>query len=277
MPAFTKPLVSPEWLIAHLQDRDLVVLDARWDLAKGARRDAYQLSHIPGAQFVDLDRDLAGPPGANGRHPLPEPENFGAAMRAVGISAANRVVVYDECTGAAARSWWMLRAVGLSEVAVLEGGWQAWLAASGPTRGGDEAATAGGLTVTSFAGRVDADEVQRFLDEGLPVLDARSSERFRGVPNQLDPRPGHIPGATSLPWTEALPGCHPRSPQELRDLVGQRLGGAAPAAAYCGSGVTAAALILALETAGITGVKLYPGSYSEWALDPRRQVETELA
>src|ERR1035437_7965089 len=252
MEELAQPLVGAPWLRAHLEDPDLTILDVRWALPKGADQGSYLATHLPGARFVDLDQELAGPPGPAGRHPLPSAEQFTKAMQQAGVSKASRVVAYDGGSGSAARAWWLLRAAGHTQVAVLKGGLQSWIA---------------------FRGGVSAAETARLLASGAAVLDARSRERFRGAPSPLDPRPGHIPGAGSLPWTEAYRDGQVIADEELAARSAAATGGRRPAVAYCGSGVTACSLILALESAGIPGVQLYPGSWSEWARDPGRPAE----
>ncbi|MGH7691508.1 MAG: sulfurtransferase [Candidatus Dormibacteria bacterium] len=267
------PLVGPTWLQEHLGDPELVLLDVRWSLPGGADRDAYLEGHLPQARFVDLDVDLAAPPGQAGRHPLPSAERFTAAMRTVGVSAVSRVVAYDAGSGAAARAWWLLRAAGHARVMVLDGGLAGWRKAGGTLESGEVAVAPGDFTAGDFQGWVSADATQRLLERGKVVLDARSRDRYLGESSALDPRPGHIPGARNLPWTDAYQLGWVRSPEELAQLVAAAAGGPPPEVAYCGSGVTVCSLILALESAGIEGVQLYPGSWSEWARDPERPVE----
>lgn len=273
MEGLAQPLVGATWLHAHLEDPDLTILDVRWALPKGADQGSYLATHLPGARFVDLDQELAGPPGPAGRHPLPSAEQFTKAMQQAGVSKASRVVAYDGGSGSAARAWWLLRAAGHTQVAVLNGGLQSWIASGGPLENGAVPAEPGDFAATSFRGWVSAAETARLLASGAAVLDARSRERFRGAPSPLDPRPGHIPGAGNLPWTEAYRDGQVIADEELAARSAAATGGRPPAVAYCGSGVTACSLILALESAGIPGVQLYPGSWSEWARDPGRPAE----
>jgi thiosulfate/3-mercaptopyruvate sulfurtransferase len=267
------PLVSPSWLREHLDDPDLTILDVRWALPDGADRDGYLEAHLPAARFIDLDQELAGPPGKEGRHPLPSAERFTRAMQQAGVSEVGRVVAYDGGSGSAARAWWLLRAAGHDRTAVLDGGLAGWIASGGPTQGGEVAGQAGDFVGSPFQGWVSADQTQRLLESGAQVLDARSRDRFGGAPSPLDPRPGHIPGARSLPWTEAYRDGLVIAPPDLAARTAEATGGPEPVVAYCGSGVTACSLILALESAGIKGVLLYPGSWSEWAQDPGRPAE----
>jgi thiosulfate/3-mercaptopyruvate sulfurtransferase len=251
------------------------VLDVRWDLG-GPRYQDYLNGHVPGSAFVDLDRALSGPPGPGGRHPLPDAEWFARAMRRTGVRAAAPVVVYDAATSmAAARAWWLLRYFGHRDVRVLDGGLAAWIAAghslqTGPTplEPGDFVAVPGGMPVLDAAG---AAELAR---RGV-LLDARAPERFRGDHEPLDPVAGHIPGARNRPSSENVDsqGRFLSAP-DLRvafEHVGARDGHAV--GAYCGSGVSAAHEVLALELAGFPAA-LYVGSWSDWITDPARPVAT---
>ena len=272
MPA--RPLVSAAWLASRLGT--VTVLDVRYRMGGPAGPEEYAHGHVPGAVYVDLDTALAAPPGSRGRHPLPDPAVFVSAMRAAGVSRSRPVVVYDDWEGrSAARAWWLLRYHGHPDVRVLDGGWTAWWQGGGavetgvPTGstdgGGDFTANPGGMPV------VDADGV---LDVDV-LVDARAGERFRGEVEPIDPVAGHIPGAVNVPTTQNLDsnGCF-RRPEGLREVyaaVGATAG--AEVAAYCGSGVTAAHDVLAMQVAGIRAA-LYPGSWSEWVSEPGRPVET---
>ncbi|MGC1183857.1 MAG: sulfurtransferase [Candidatus Dormiibacterota bacterium] len=271
------PFVSPAWLTKHLGDPDLALLDVRWALPEGADRQSYLAGHIPGARFVDLDQALAGLPGSSGRHPLPTPERFSQSMQAAGVSRVGRVVAYDGGSGAAARAWWLLRAAGHARAMVLDGGLAAWIAAGGEVEEGEVAVEPGDFAATSFRGWVSADQTSDLVESGALVLDARTRERFDGAPSPLDPRPGHIPGAKSLPWTDGYRNGRVLPPEELAERTREAGGEKPPAVVYCGSGVTACSLILALESGGFEGVLLYPGSWSEWAQDPQRPVEDGAA
>ncbi len=277
MPETPQPLVQPDQFIRHLGAPDLVVLDARWSLERGAERRAYLAGHIPGAEFVDLDQELAAPAGPRGRHPLPPVESFAAGMRRHGVSASSQVVVYDEVTGAAARAWWMLRAAGHRRVAVLDGGLQAYLEAGGRLTSELPAPRSGDFQTTGFGSWVGADCLETCRDQGTLVVDARARGRYLGQPNPLDPRPGHIPGAVSLPWTDLFDRGRLRPAAEVRRLLGESGAGDRPVVVYCGSGVTACAVLLALEVAGGGPGRLYPGSWSEWAADPSRPVQDPAA
>lgn len=256
-----------------------VLLDVRWQLGGPPGIAAYQAGHLPGAVFVDLDRDLAGPPGPGGRHPLPEPAAFQAAMRRAGVCGGSDVVAYDEAGAlAAARAWWLLRYFGHTRVRVLDGGYRAWVAAGQPAATGSPAAVPPG-DFTARPGHLpvlDAAGAAETARRGV-LLDARAPERYRGEVEPVDPVAGHIPGAVSAPATgntgpdgRFLPAARLRA---RFAALGAGPEGAAPAGSYCGSGVTAAQEILALEIAGLTAA-LYPGSWSEWVGDPGRPVAT---
>ena len=263
-------------------DAPPVLLDVRWRLGGPPGRERYRAGHLPGARFTDLDRDLAGPPGAGGRHPLPGPGPFQAAMRRAGVSDGRPVVVYDEDDSlAAARAWWLLRYFGHAGTRVLDGGYQAWLAAGYPVEQGGPPAAADG-TFTARPGQLpvlDAAAAGRLAADGV-LLDARAAERYRGETEPADPVAGHIPGAVSAPTAaNVTAGGRFRGPAELRArFAGLGLrpapgGERAVAGVYCGSGVTAAHEVLALHLAGLPAA-LYPGSWSEWITDPARPVAT---
>jgi thiosulfate/3-mercaptopyruvate sulfurtransferase len=254
------------------------VLDVRWTLTGGGHA-AYVAGHLPGAVFLDLDADLAGPPGAGGRHPLPDPEKLQAALHRSGIRAGHPVIVYDAGgappTGAAARAWWILRWAGLADVRVLDGGYAAWVAAGGPVWRAEPTPAPGDVTVEAGClPVVDAAGAQTVAADGT-LLDARAPARFRGETEPVDPIAGHLPGARNLPAAETVDATgrlHP--PALLRARFGE-LGVREdePLAAYCGSGVTAAQTVLALTVAGFRPA-LYVGSWSEWITDPSRPVAT---
>ncbi len=267
------PLISTADLDALLGSTDPVtVLDVRYRMGGPSGPAEHAAGHVPGAAYVDLDRDLAGPPGAGGRHPLPAREVFEAAMRRVGVRADRPVVVYDDWSGhAAARAWWLLRHHGHDDVRVLDGGWAAWVADGGAVDTG-AVLTAPGDFVAG-PGRLPVVDVEGVLD--VPVLvDARAPERFRGDVEPIDPVAGHVPGAVNVPTSTNLRADGRfRSAAELRALYAAAgVTGEAEVAAYCGSGVTATHDLLALEVAGITAA-LYPGSWSEWVADAARPVE----
>jgi thiosulfate/3-mercaptopyruvate sulfurtransferase len=245
------------------------VLDVRWQLGGPPGRDEYLAGHIPGAVFVDLDAELAGPRGSAGRHPLPDAEAFERAMRAAGVSGTRAVVVYDSM--AAARAWWTLRYFGHPEVAVLDGGLAAW---DGPLETGETPAPAGDFVAQPGAmPLLDADAAADVARSGV-LFDARAPERYRGEVEPIDPVAGHIPGAVNAPASENLaPDGRFKSPEELREQFARaRVQPGAALGAYCGSGVSAATDVLALELAGFPGAALYVGSWSEWSHNPQRPV-----
>lgn len=277
-----KTLIDPVTLAQHLDDEGWVVIDCRFDLAdppKGER--LYLDSHIPGAQYAHLDRDLSGTKtGANGRHPLPTAEEMRARFGASGIGPATQVVVYDADSGMhASRLWWMLRFMGHDAVALLDGGFERWVREGYDTRGGAETAAP-----VTFAGapredwRLSAETV--FSGLGTPgrvLVDARAEPRFRGDNEPLDAKAGHIPGARNYFFQRNLTADKTfRSGDDLRADWLALLDGTPPAQAvmYCGSGVTACHNLLALEHAGLPGARIFPGSWSEWSSDPKRPVAT---
>ena len=269
------PVVSGAWLQANL-DR-VVVADVRWYLDGRSGRAAYEAGHIPGAVFVDLDSDLSGPPStAGGRHPLPTPQDFAAAIAELGIGDGCTVVAYDDAGGmVAGRLWWMLRSLG-EPVAVLDGGLAAW---SGPLSTEYPAVTPAHFTSRpwpseAFVSTEEVDGLRRAA--GSIVLDARSPDRYRGEPNAIDPRFGHIPGAVSAPCATNL-GLDGklRSPEELQRMyTSVGVDGGTEVVAYCGSGVSANLDLLALEVAGLGPGRLFVGSWSAWGADDDRPVAT---
>jgi len=269
--------------LAELPEAELVILDVRWRLGGPSGRADYDAAHIPGAVFVDLDTELADPPGPGGRHPLPDPARLQAVLRRAGVRADTSVVAYDDGNGAvAARAWWLLRWAGMpaGQVAVLDGGWAAWVADGRPTTAEPAQPAAGDVVVRPGAMPVlDADDVAALARSGV-LLDARAAPRYRGETEPVDPKAGHIPGARNLPATEITgPDGRVRAPAELAERFAARgAAGATPVAAYCGSGVNAAALVLGAEHAGVRPpedpVALYAGSWSQWSSDPHRPVAT---
>lgn len=269
------PIISAAELAAELAGpTPPVLLDVRYRLGGPHGRPDYEAGHIPGAVFVDLDAELAGPPGDGGRHPLPDVAAFGAAMRRAGVSAGTPVVAYDGDKGwGAARAWWLLRWAGHARVRVLDGGLAAW---DGPLETAVPAPVEGDFTPRPGAlPLLDADAAAAVARDGL-LLDARAGERYRGEVEPIDPVAGHIPGAVSAPTGENLDA-------EGRFLAAGDLAarfsalGAGPdgrtVGVYCGSGVSAAQQAVALELAGYVPA-LYAGSWSEWSGDPARPVAT---
>src|SRR6478609_744671 len=266
------PLISPDDLAAGL-DR-FIVLDVRYALGGPPGHADFLAGHVPGAAYVDMDADLAAAPGEGGRHPLPAEADFEAAMRRVGVSDDRPVVVYDDWQGrAAARAWWLLRHHGHTDVRVLDGGWTAWREDGHPVEAGPLDVEPGDFTVsdTPHAAAVGPHEVPH-VDV---LIDARAPERFRGDTEPVDPVAGHIPGAVNVPTTANLDERGRFLPPERLREVYARVGAdtASSVAAYCGSGVTAAHDLLAMEVAGISAA-LYPGSWSGWITDPARPVAT---
>jgi len=277
-----------------------VLLDARWRLAGPPGIGSYRAGHLPGAQFVDLDRALAAPPGPGGRHPLPATGDFQAAMRRAGVGDGRPVVLYDDGDStAAARGWWLLRYFGHDQVRVLDGGYRAWLAAGQPVEQQTARAQPGDFTARpGHLPLLDAAAAAQLARDGV-LLDARSAERYRGEAEKVDPVAGHIPGAVSAPTTANVRADGRfLDPAELRSrfadlgvrVPGESAGGAGPAGAsgaagrvagpgavlagvYCGSGVTAAHEVLAMRIAGLPAA-LYVGSWSDWITDPSRPVAT---
>jgi thiosulfate/3-mercaptopyruvate sulfurtransferase len=258
---------------------DVLVLDCEFDLAAPEKgRQVYAAGHLPGARYAHLDADLAGAPdGTNGRHPLPDREAFAAWLRGLGLDRNRQVVAYDSNGGAwAARAWWLLRWMGHRQVAVLDGGKPAWVAAGlpletgAPSRHDEGNFTPGDPLVAPPS---SAAEVLANIDSGkAQVLDARDPSRFRGDPNPIDPVAGHIPGAANRFFRDNLGSDGRFRPAaELAAAFTALLEGK-PAVLQCGSGVTACHNALAMEIAGLTGARLYPGSWSEWISDPARPV-----
>jgi thiosulfate/3-mercaptopyruvate sulfurtransferase len=270
------PLISAAELAAELASpTPPTVLDCRWELAGGADRAGYEQGHLPGAVFVDLDRELSGPPGAGGRHPLPSPEAFQAVMRRAGVRQDRPVVAYDQGQpGGAARAWWLLGWFGHPAARVLDGGLAAWVAAGLPLAAEVPDPEPGDLTVRP-GGRplLDAAGAERLAATGV-LLDARAPARYQGREEPVDPVAGHIPGARNAPLTELLGDGGLPPPDRLRELLGASgVDGTVPVGAYCGSGVVAAHLVLALEVAGVPAA-LYAGSWSDWVTEPSRPVAT---
>jgi thiosulfate/3-mercaptopyruvate sulfurtransferase len=273
-------LIDTATLATRLGEPALVVVDCRFDLSDSAAGErAYQDSHIPGAIYAHLGRDLAAPrTGTNGRHPLPSPaaaiERFGH----LGVSNQHQVVAYDQDTGMyASRLWWMLRWLGHDAVAVLDGGFAQWIAEARPTSRTIETRTPEVFTGVPRPGwTVSVSEVPSLAaSPDIRVVDARAPERFRGEVEPIDPVAGHIPGAVNHFFGRNLVDGRFRTPEALREGFRDSLGSVRgdQVVCYCGSGVTACHNVLALEHAGLPGARLYPGSWSEWVSDPTRPIE----
>jgi thiosulfate/3-mercaptopyruvate sulfurtransferase len=279
--AARRPVVTVDELRDLLAGPAVTLLDVRWSLPGPPGRRTYEAGHLPGAVFVDLERELAGPPGPGGRHPLPDPAEFTAAMEAAGVDDCLPVVVYDQRDStSAARLWWLLAWYGHDDVRVLDGGFDAWVAAGGEVETGPGVPFrsagqdfcgepgVGGLTTVS------ADQAAGLARRGV-LLDARAPERFRGETEPVDPVAGHVPGAVSAPTVDNVGADGRFLPADVLRARFQALGvdGTRPVGAYCGSGVTATHQVLALRLAGVDAA-LWPGSWSEWVADPSRPVAT---
>jgi thiosulfate/3-mercaptopyruvate sulfurtransferase len=278
-------LVNTAEVAAHLGDPSWCIFDCRHDLKQTEYGpQAYARGHIPGAQFLHLDRDMSGPTtGRNGRHPLPDPEVFARKMAACGVNFNTHVVAYDNEGGIfASRLWWMLRWLGHSRVAVLDGGLAGWKRARLMLEGGAPLVSPQEFVATLDRTRdmeVDTDFVMAHLEAPeMTVVDARSPERFRGENETLDPVGGRIPGAVNRFYADNLDeeGCFFKPAAQLRKEFEALLAGQDPrrVVQQCGSGVTACHNMLAMELAGLCGSKLYAGSWSEWCSDPGRPVVT---
>lgn len=262
------------------EDKTRRIFDCRFDLrdaSVGAR--AFAEGHIPGAQYLHLKHDLSGEAnGNNGRHPLPDPQHFAARLGSLGLSPDTPVAIYDDAGGMfAARLWWMLRWVGhRGDVAVLDGGIQAWQAAGYPLSQQSQSFPAQAYPLAKAGPVVRAQEVLSFIGTSSAyLLDARSPDRFRGENETMDPVGGHIPGAKNRFFRDNLSDDgHFKPADQLRTEFMAQLAGADPGSVVhsCGSGITACHNLLAMEVAGLTGSRLYAGSWSEWCSDPSRPV-----
>jgi thiosulfate/3-mercaptopyruvate sulfurtransferase len=277
------PLISAASLARLLSDeqkgRSPVLLDVRWRLGGPPGKLDYQAGHLPGAVFVDLDTVLADPPGPRGRHPLPDPARLASALAALGVRDDSTVVCYDDADGSvAARAWWLLRWLGFppERVRVLDGGYAGWVAQGRPISREVPSPAPGVLTPRPGCMPVlDADAAADTARRGV-LLDARAPARYRGETEPIDPRAGHVPGARNAPFAQhSGPDGRWRSAEMLGEHY-RRLGvrDTEPVGTYCGSGVTAASVVLALEYAGLRPpdrpAALYAGSWSQWSADPTR-------
>ena len=276
-----RTLISTAALGLHMDDPAFAIVDCRSkldDLDWGAREHA--ATHIPGAVCADLTHDLSGPKnGTNGRHPLPDPHTLAQTFSRFGIASGVQVVAYDQENGMfASRLWWLLRWLGHDAVAVLDGGFKKWTAEGRPTQSGETHRAPREFSGSPRADMaVDVRAVASLVGAARSrLVDARAPERFRGDTEPIDKTPGHIPGATNhfFQWNLDEHGLF-RTPEQLRAKIKTSVGDV-PAdhiVCYCGSGVTACHNLLAFEHAGLTGAKLYAGSWSEWSADPKRPVE----
>lgn len=272
-------LVDCATLAAHLADTDWRIFDCRHQLSDpNAGEQAYAAGHLPGAHFLHLDRDLAGPlNGKNGRHPLPDPQQLAQKLAAMGVAKQTQVVVYDDAGGMiAGRLWWLLRWLGHERVAVLDGGVDQWRKESRPLSRETPSSTPAAFAAELRDDTVDVETLLANLTDGaLCVIDARSPDRFRGENETIDPVGGHIPGARNRFFRDNLDADGKFRPAtELRREFSALLAGVAPddVVMQCGSGVSACHNLLAMEIAGLSGARLYPGSWSEWCSDPARPV-----
>ena len=274
-------LVDTKTLARHLGDPSWVIVDCRFVLSDPeAGRRSYRAGHIPGARYAHLEEDLSSPPTAmSGRHPLPRPEVLAATLGAWGIDDSRQIVVYDDTFGAmAARLWWLLRWLGHRACALLDGGIPKWQREGGPvTRDVSVVEPAKFVARVTPDLWVDSSQIERWVQQrGLvKVLDARAEERFTGEVEPIDPVAGHIPGAINAPYEDNLDFTGEfLSDEALREHYLVLLNGTPPdqTIQMCGSGVTACHNILAMEHAGLSGAKLYAGSWSEWIRDARRPV-----
>ena len=278
-------LISASELKSRAQYLNVVVVDCRHDLTNPAYgREAYAAGHLPQASFAHLDELLSGPKTDaagrfHGRHPLPDRQQFVQAMRDLGINNDTQVVAYDAHGGMyAARLWWLLRWIGHSDVAVLDGGMAAWQAL-GETLTSETPAPAAPGNIQDLSSLVKTVDAQALLDnlksQTLQVVDARAPDRFRGENETIDAVGGHIPGAKNRFFKDNLQADgHFKSATQLREEWLSVVGDPQAAVMQCGSGVTACHNLLALEVAGLPGAHLYPGSWSEWSSDPQRPVAT---
>lgn len=262
------PLISPSELAHLLRERRSVrLLDVRWRLDVPEGRPAYLDGHLPGAVYVDLDRELARRDDPReGRHPLPTREQLQEAARRWGLVEGDTVVVYDDVHSvAAARAWWLLTRSGLPDVRVLDGGLRGWLAERLPLETGDVLPRRGNVELREIErGVAEIDDAEDWPSRGV-LLDVRAPERYRGDSEPMDPVAGHIPGAVNLPTTAHLVAGRFRSPEEIRgQFAAAGIADGADVAAYCGSGIAATHTALAGAIAGVD-VVVYPGSWSQWS------------
>ncbi|NJK45226.1 MAG: sulfurtransferase [Pleurocapsa sp. SU_196_0] len=275
------PLVSAAWLLEHHADHDLRIVDTRFALGQpDAGRTAFSAGHLPGAVFVDLERDLSAPvrpDRVGGRHPLPEVSKLEVLFSSLGLGNAHHVVAYDDPSSGqgfyAAHLWWLLRYLGHDAVRVLDGGLPAWMAAGGTLETVERAHPAAVFKAHVRPEMiVNASEVLT-RGEGTVLVDSRAPERYRGAVEPLDVKAGHIPGAINRNWADGMSGGHWKPADVQRERFAD-LEAAEEVVVYCGSGVSAAGNLLALELAGVKDAKLYAGSWSDWVSDASRPIAT---
>ena len=271
-------VVQAETLAMGLARNDVVIVDCRYSLIdQNAGERGYQISHLPGAVYAHLERDLSDMTvKGQGRHPWPRIESFMALLSRWGIGPTTQVVAYDDGDGAmAARLWFLLRALGHEKVAVLDGGWARWTALGLPVSSASRAPSASHYRAVYDLSRLfDAGAVQAHLDNGGMLVDARGASRFRGDEEPLDRIAGHVLGAVNRPYALNLADGRFKPPMQLADEYRALLGEHAPdqVVVMCGSGVTACHNLLAMERAGLKGAILYTGSWSGWISDPARPI-----
>ena len=278
-------LINPEQLKARLSEEGIRVIDVRFDLKDpAAGRKAYEAAHIPGAVYLDLDKDLSSPPAQHGgRHPLPDMQIFARKLEQQGISNSDHVIVYDDSAGVyAGRLWWMLKYAGHDAVQILDGGLSAWTEAGFEISSEVPSSNEGVFTLNLRPEMlVDANYILRNLDNpNILLVDARGAERYSGEHEPLDPVGGHIPGALNRPYTENLRDGRYKSAEVLKEEFEElELGEAEELIVYCGSGVSANHNLIALEEAGIKNAKLYVGSWSDWSsykMNPVERTDNQL-
>ncbi|OZG29602.1 sulfurtransferase [Williamsia sp. 1138] len=275
-------LISVPELAAELERPrgGLRLLDVRWSLPVPDGREAFERGHIRSAVYVDLETQLSDHSvSGRGRHPLPEGTALQAALRRWGVNRGDSVVVYDDWNRAgSSRAWWVLRAAGIADVRILDGGLGAWVAAGHSLAVGSETPATGDVelaTTDLYSGQLPTLTAEQVLNFAGVLVDARAPERYRGEIEPIDPVAGHVPGAVNAPSTATLDehGFF-RNPSELREFFAAAgVTGSVPVGVYCGSGVTAAVDLVALELAGIGGT-LFPGSWSQWSSDPANPIAT---
>lgn len=274
-----KTLINTQSLVARLEQKDQIIFDCRFNLADpSAGERAYQAGHIPNAFYLHLDEDLSSPIQANtGRHPLPDVANLVTKLTAYGLNENTQVFVYDDNSGAfAGRAWWLLRWLGHEAVAVVDGGFSAWIAAGGAV---ENTQANKPQQQGHFKAQIQPDYflTTEVLSQAhsYQLIDARSPERFRGELEPIDPIAGHIPKAINRPFTDNLIEGRFKAAEVLKQEWDAKLAGksAHEIVHMCGSGVSACHNLLAMEIAGLSGSRLYVGSWSEWIRDPKRPIE----
>jgi thiosulfate/3-mercaptopyruvate sulfurtransferase len=277
----TVPLITADALRARLDcGEDLVILDVRWRIDRPDGRDDFLAGHVPGAVYVDLEAELGDHTAiGRGRHPLPSGARLTAAGRGWGVRTGVPVVVYDACNSVpAARAWWLLTAAGHHDVVILDGGWPAWQGSGGVVETGEVEPRRGDIdfVAVDFADAAlkttGVDGAAEWPRDGV-LVDARAGERFRGEVEPIDPVAGHIPGAVNVPAADVVDAEGRFLPVDaLRErFAAAGIDGSRRVAAYCGSGINASQLVVALRLVGIDAA-LFPGSWSEWTSDPGRPV-----